>query len=174
MFHLIRDIFINKHKRNFYSINIINISSLQKCFNLAYSPPTIFVNWDSQMNSCVLFLCGEISRYSCAVIIRYCFLQITVHLLCLLHLGQLQEEAANRRDKLDPLKQPNERASTRFNLTHRNNEGEFTKKESCPYDEGFLGIGHENEQSSSIGNVPRSPSTISCVHQHFRGLKNNV
>jgi hypothetical protein len=96
--------------------------------------------------------------YSCAVIIRYCFLQITVHLLCILHLGQLQEEAANRRDKLDP----------------RNDEGEFTKKESGPYDEGFLGIGHENEQSSSIGNVPRSPSTISCIHQHFRGLKNNV
>jgi hypothetical protein len=40
----------------------------------------------------------------------YCFLPITVHLLCVLRLGQLQEEAANRRDKLDLLKQANQRA----------------------------------------------------------------
>jgi hypothetical protein len=40
----------------------------------------------------------------------YCFLPITVHLLCVLRLRQLQEEAANRRDKLDLLKQANQRA----------------------------------------------------------------
>jgi hypothetical protein len=47
-------------------------------------------------------------------------------------------------------------------------KGEFTKTENCAYDEGFLGVDYANQQSSSIGNVPRNPPTISGAHQHFR------